>query len=65
MLIKGILIFLLGMALLGMIGNAVFKASGRKPLRPGIANAAICPQCGKRDVAGALLGRKTCGCGTK
>ncbi len=65
MLFKIILVFLLAMALLAMIGNAVIKASGHKPKFPKLAKITTCPKCGKRDVAGALLGQKACGCGSK
>jgi hypothetical protein len=65
MLVKVGLIFLLGMALLAMVGSALLKASGIKPKYPKIAKPFNCPQCGQRDVAGAVLGRKSCRCGTK
>jgi len=65
MLLKTILIFLAAMALVALVGKAIARASGRKPLRLGVAKAAICPQCGRKDVAGAILGRRSCGCGSK
>jgi hypothetical protein len=65
MLIKAVLIFLLGMALLAMIGRAITRKGAAKPARLGVAKTLRCPQCGRLDVAGAVLGRKPCECGAK
>lgn len=64
-MVKAILFFLLVMVIIAMIGRAITRASGRK-IRPlGVANVQACPHCGRKDIAGAILGRKSCGCETK
>jgi hypothetical protein len=59
MLVKTILIFLAAMALVAMIGKALFPNSmGRivtKRRKP-----AVCARCGRY-----VIGRKTCDCGGK
>jgi hypothetical protein len=59
MLVKAIIIFLLLMALLGMVGNWLFpgviKRSVEKRRKP-----ANCPKCGRH-----MIGRGRCACGQK
>lgn len=60
MLFKTILVFLLGMALIGMIGKALFPGKlgrigrfRRKTLKP-----PVCPRCGRY-----IIGSSECDCG--
>lgn len=64
-MVKAILLFLLVMVIIAMIGRAITRASGGKirPLKVAIPRA--CPHCGRKDIAGAILGRKSCWCETK
>jgi len=47
MLVKTILIFLLSMALIGMIGRAIFGASGENKFHPKIVKPSRCRKCGR------------------
>jgi hypothetical protein len=58
MLVKSVLIFLLAMALVGMIGKAVVGKKGAKKIRAGVVKAVRCPQCGQWK-----FGRSGCECG--
>ena len=64
-MVKAILFFLLVMVIIAMVGRAIVRASGGKASQLGVANLRACPHCGRKDSAGAILGRKTCGCETK
>jgi len=57
MLFKIIFIFLLAMALIGMIGKALFPR-GMARLRGGREKPAVCPRCGRY-----IIGQTGCDCG--
>lgn len=57
MLIKIIIIFLGFMALIGIIGRALFPSALPRALRKD-RKAATCPKCGRYQI-----GRKPCDCG--
>lgn len=55
MLVKIILVFLLAMALVGMIGKVLFPGAGA---RLGRKRSAYCPDCGR-----PRIGKGPCACG--
>jgi hypothetical protein len=53
MLIKTIILFLGGMALVAMIGNWLFPGALSRQLRRGrVAKPATCPKCGRYIIGG-------------
>ncbi len=56
MLLKIILIFLLGMVLIGMIGKALFPGSLTRVLRRKGEKTPVCAKCGRYVIG------KTCSC---
>lgn len=56
-MIKGVLFFLLVMAAIGMIGNAIAPGSVKRVLRRQLPKSARCPRCGRY-----LLGKTGCDC---
>jgi len=64
-MVKATLFFLLVMVIIAMIGRAITRASGGKIMPLGVAKLRPCPHCGRKDIAGAILGRKSCECKTK
>lgn len=58
MLVKITLLFLLGMALLAMIGGALFPAAFRRAAARRVPG--LCPECGRYRI-----GKGDCACGAK
>jgi hypothetical protein len=60
MLVKSILLFLLGMALIAMIGRALFPGSVRRLVhrRSAALKPGTCPRCGTH-----IIGKGPCACG--
>ena len=56
MLLKIILIFLLGMVLIGMIGKALFPGKLTAVMRQKMAKPPVCAKCGRYVIG------KTCAC---
>lgn len=62
MMVKVIIVFLLAMALVGMIGKVLFPGTLSRSLKKRLLprSASGCPRCGRY-----LIGSKGCDCGPK
>lgn len=61
MLIKGVVLFLLAMVVIGMVGNVLYPGALRRGVKRRLTTGrpATCSRCGRPMVG------QTCGCGRK